>query len=220
MTSMSDVEGLAEVRGVNEHIARHSLDRLIMLSDGVFAIAITLAALDVHLPNGRGALLPLLAVGSRSLLAYTLSFGIAGIFWVNHRNLFARLRRVDAFLTVLTLTMLCLIALVPATIRTLYADGAGTANLRIYGLTMFACSILNMLMWWYASLRRGLMLPNIPREERQARAALTASLPILFLPVLLMPMDSFAFAMLPIAVVVILGRRVLLARAARHLDSA
>src|SRR4051812_25067517 len=117
---MSEPESLATIEGVDEHLRRHSYDRLIMLSDGIFAIATTLAALDIRLPIHSANLMALLAGSRRGLLAYGLSFAIAGIFWVSNRNLFARLRQVDTLLTVLTLSMLACIALIPAAIRTLY----------------------------------------------------------------------------------------------------
>src|SRR5947199_3577553 len=98
---MSEPESLATIEGLDEHIRRHTYDRLIMLSDGVFAIATTLAALDVRIPAHAAGLGALLTASERSLAAYGLSFAVAGIFWISNRNLFARLRRVDAPLTVM-----------------------------------------------------------------------------------------------------------------------
>src|SRR3954463_11563689 len=100
---MSEFESLATIEGLDEHVRRHSYDRLIMLSDGIFAIATTLAALDVRIPAHGPGLAAMLVAGRRSLLVYALSFAVAGIFWINHRNLFARLRKVDLVLTMLTL---------------------------------------------------------------------------------------------------------------------
>jgi uncharacterized membrane protein len=209
---MSEPESLATIEGLDEHVRRHSYDRLIMLSDGIFAIATTLAALDVRISSQPESLGAMLYASRRSLVAYGLSFFIAGIFWVSNRNLFARLRRVDGPLTVLTLAMLCLIALIPATIRSLYVDSGGDARFRLYGLTMFVCGVLNSAMWWYAAFRPGLMMSSISKHERIVRSATTTTLPILFLPVLLMPADRFATIMLPLLAVVVIVRRVLLPR--------
>lgn len=209
---MSEPESLATIEALSEHVRRHSYDRLIMLSDGIFAIATTLAALNVHIPAHAPNFAVLLRGSARSLVAYALSFAIAGIFWVSHRNLFARLRRVDTPLTVLTLAMLCLIALIPATISTLYLQGGGEAGFRLYGLTMFTCGILNMSMWAYAAWQSDLMLDSLSRRDRWVRVAYTAAFPILFLPVLLLPSDQFASVMLPLVAVVLVVRRVLLPR--------
>jgi uncharacterized membrane protein len=207
---MSEPESLATVESLEEHIRRHSYDRLIMLSDGIFAIATTLAALSVHIPGHAPSFSALLHASTRSLLAYALSFAIAGIFWINNRNLFARLRKVDAPLTVLTLAMLCLIALIPATISTLYLQGGGEAGFHLYGLTMFVCGILNTCMWAYAATQPGMMFESVSQRDRWTRVAFTAALPILFVPVLVLPSDRFAVVMLPLVVVVFALRRVVL----------
>lgn len=210
---MSEPESLATIEGLDEHIRRHSYDRLIMLSDGIFAIATTLAALDVRLPIRGDDFLASLAAGRRGLLAYAVSFAIAGIFWISNRNLFARLRRVDTVLTVLTLAMLCLIALIPAAIRSLYLQGGGGgAGFRLYGLTMFACGLINTAMWGYASFRPGLMLTAVSRREQWARIAATATLPIFFLPLWLLPSGRSATFVVPLAALMLLVRRVLLPR--------
>ena len=207
---MSEPESLATIEALDEHVRRHSYDRLLMLSDGIFAIATTLAALNVHIPPHAPNFDALLRGSARSLVAYGLSFAIAGVFWVSHRNLFARLRRVDTPLTVLTLAMLCLIALIPATISTLYLQGGGEAGFRLYGLTMFTCGILNLCMWAYAASRSDLMIESVGQRDRWVRVAYAAVFPVLFLPVLLLPSDQFATVMLPLVVIVALTRRVLL----------
>jgi uncharacterized membrane protein len=209
---MSEPESLATIEALDEHLRRHSYDRLLMLSDGIFAIATTLAALNVRIPEHAASLGELLKGSTRSLLAYGLSFAIAGIFWASHRNLFARLRRVDTPLTVLTLAMLCLIALIPATIGSLYINHGGEAGLRLYGLTMFSCGIVNLCMWGYAASNPHLMIEGVGSRDRWIRVGYTAAFPVLFLPVLLLPADRFASVMLPLVAVVFLVRRVLLPR--------
>jgi uncharacterized membrane protein len=209
---MSEPESLATIEALDEHIRRHSYDRLLMLSDGIFAIATTLAALNVRIPAHEPSFGALLAASARSLVAYGLSFAIACIFWLSHRNLFARLRKVDMPLTVLTLAMLCMISLIPATISTLYLQGGGEAGFRLYGLAMFICGVLNTCMWAYAAWRPDLMLESLGGRERWVRVAFAAVFPVLFLPVLLLPSDQFAKVMLPLVIGVVLVRRVLLPR--------
>jgi uncharacterized membrane protein len=209
---MSEPESLATVESLEDHIRRHSYDRLILLSDGIFAFATTLAAVSVRIPAHAPSFEALLRGSLRSLVAYALSFAIAGIFWLNSRNLFARLRRVDAVFTALTLAMLCLIALIPATISTLYLQGGGEAGFHLYGLTMFVCGILNTCMWAYASWKPEMMFASISQRERWTKVALSAVLPILFLPVLTLRSDQFGVVMLPIVIAVFVIRRILLPR--------
>jgi uncharacterized membrane protein len=209
---MSEFESLATIEGLDEHVRRHSYDRLIMLSDGIFAIATTLAALDVRLPAHAGSLWEAIVGGRRSLVVYLLSFVVAGIFWISNRDLFARLRKVDMPLTVLTLAMLCMIALIPAAIRSVYLDGGSDAALRLYALAMFVCGLLNGTMWVYASLRPGLMLPAVTRAYRWIRVAIAAALPLIFLPILVLPPEKAAPFMIPAVVILAVFRRVVLPR--------
>ena len=209
---MSEPESLATIEGLDEHIRRHSYDRLIMLSDGIFAIATTLAALDVRLPAHSAGLLQSLVAGRRGLVAYVLSFIVAGIFWISNRDLFARLRKVDLPLTVLTLAMLCLIALIPAAVRSVYVEGGGDTALRVYGFAMFCCGVINTAMWGYASFRPGLMVPAVTRPYRWARIAISAALPLLFLPFFVLSPDEAAPYMIPGVFLILIVRRVLLPR--------
>jgi uncharacterized membrane protein len=69
--------------------------RLEALSDGVFAIAMTLLIIEVELPStdtiaSSSQLWGHLADLSHSVLAFGLSFGIIFITWVNHRAVLAR----------------------------------------------------------------------------------------------------------------------------------
>ena len=66
-------------------LARHHYDRLLMLSDGVFAIAITLLALELRPPeHWSGGLWDLLVERWRALFGYVFGFLIVGAFWFSH----------------------------------------------------------------------------------------------------------------------------------------
>ncbi len=65
--------------------------RLLALSDGVIAVAITLLVLDIKLPDGFGEFADaelwgaLVALWPR-MLAYLLSFYVIANFWFSHRS--------------------------------------------------------------------------------------------------------------------------------------
>ena len=62
--------------------------RLEAFSDGVFAVAITLLALNLAVAGpGHGSLLHQLGDGWAKLAAYLISFFVIGIVWVNHHAL-------------------------------------------------------------------------------------------------------------------------------------
>jgi uncharacterized membrane protein len=89
--------------------------RLEAFSDGVFAVAITLLALNLTL-EGPGHGIPLqhqLWEHRWSFGAYLLSFFIIGIIWVNHHVLIRSIAKVDRTLLFLNLVLLIFVVLIP-----------------------------------------------------------------------------------------------------------
>lgn len=177
---MGEIEGLDTHEPLPERIDRHAFDRLIMLSDGVFAIAITLAALEIR-PRGPWRDLPTLWEAVRlSVFAYALSFSVISAYWASHRDTFARLERVDAPFTVLTLGLLASLAVLPTTTRLVYEDGASGA-VQLYCLSLVAVGLFQAAMWAYASVRPGLMKAEVPRAYRAGRVLVALFVPGFFL---------------------------------------
>ena len=210
---MSEPESLATDEDLGAYIRRHAYDRLLMLSDGIFAIAITLAALEIQPQGEHGSPAQLLQALIRPVLAYLVSFFIIGIFWIQHRNLFARLRRVDTALTGLTLLFLCLVALLPAVVHGVYAPGDDEAPFRLYAAMMIGCGLANAAMWFYATRRGpGLMAGEVSAGYRLSRVIATLGLPIIFTPALFLSLAQMPKVLLPMAVLLGIVRRVLLPR--------
>jgi uncharacterized membrane protein len=147
--------------------ARHDFDRLIMLSDGVFAIAITLLALDVRLPVGTEDRLPsLLAALKPVLSAYALSFVVISVYWLMHRRFMAKMLRVDAVATMLNLLILGLVSLLPAGTR-LAASAPGIGpGLGLYAALVVAIGASVAFFWGYAALIGGLVSPEVGPRGR------------------------------------------------------
>jgi uncharacterized membrane protein len=85
--------------------------RLEAFSDGVFAVAITLLALNIAV-SGRG-LQHQLWLHRWSFGAYLLSFFVIGIIWVNHHMLIKSIALVDRTLLFLNLVLLLFVVLIP-----------------------------------------------------------------------------------------------------------
>jgi len=207
---MSEPESLSTEESLEKHIRRHQYDRLLMLSDGIFAIATTLAALEIRLPEHAGTLDEMLRAGGRTIAAYAISFLIIAVFWVSNRDLFARVKRVDRWLTGLTLAMLCLVAVIPACAHVVYIKGNTDAAFSFYALTMAVCGALNVAMWAYACFTPGIMRDEVPRAYRWRRIVLSLMMPVLFGTMFVVPADKAVVALLPLAVVALVLRRVVL----------
>ncbi len=93
-------------------------------SDGVFAVAITLLALDlgrIHGDPTRGDGTLGAAFGEQwpTLLAFAASFVFIGVAWTNHHHVFIRVERLSRQLNAVNLTLLAGIAMVPWATSTL-----------------------------------------------------------------------------------------------------
>ncbi|MBW4889087.1 DUF1211 domain-containing protein [Mucilaginibacter sp. HMF5004] len=94
------------------------LERVILFSDAVFAIVITIMVLELKFPEGlRHAATEevhkLMIELAPKFIAYAISFGLVSAFWLRHLKIFKTLRDYDVPLVVLNLVFLFIISLFP-----------------------------------------------------------------------------------------------------------
>jgi uncharacterized membrane protein len=147
------------------------LERLIFFSDAVFAIAITLLALDIRLPASGEApsnaqlLAQLLGLWPK-YLAYLVSFLAIGTFWLGHHRRFRFIRRHDRGLLMLNLLFLMVIAFIPFPTSVISESGNRTATI-FYALTITLGGLMLAALWWHASWHNRLADPGL--DARQVR---------------------------------------------------
>ena len=107
-----------------------SRGRLEAFSDGVFAVAITLLALNLTVKGpGHGTLAHQLAQQWPGYVAYLISFFTIGIIWVNHHMLVSNVVVVTRMLLFLNLVLLLFVVLIPVATGTV-ADYLARRRLR------------------------------------------------------------------------------------------
>jgi len=144
-------------------------DRLTLFSDAVVAIAITLLAIELPIPEGGTA--PEFWASVRHdaghYAAFLISFLVIAAAWRDHHDIFRYVRRVDSRLLTLNFGWLLMIVLNPFATRLLTAPGhpdLQTHALRFgfYALLQVLVSALMFAMVAHM-LSRGLA-PGIPRR--------------------------------------------------------
>ena len=97
-----------------------SRGRLEIFSDAVFAVAITLLALNLSVAGpGHGPLTGRLAHQWQAFIAYLISFFTIGVTWVNHRSLVSSVKTVTLPLLFFNLLVLLFVVLIPVATRLL-----------------------------------------------------------------------------------------------------
>ena len=96
----------------------HALERLVFFSDAVFAIAITLLVIEIHVPelpyrSPPQAYWEALAHLAPSFVSFGISFFVIGMFWMGHHRAFSLAGRYDGSILGWNLLLLGLIAFMP-----------------------------------------------------------------------------------------------------------
>jgi uncharacterized membrane protein len=135
------------------------LHRLVLFSDAVFAIAITLLAIEIHPPHHWHGVPDLFRQMGPKLLAYAVSFAVVGVCWFSHRRVFLRLTRANGGLDALNFLVLGLVALLPLATELLWESRGGQA-LPVYVGLVALIGVAMGLMWAYAAFVGKLIAPT------------------------------------------------------------
>ncbi len=175
------------------HSHDYNLQRLTVLTDAVFAIAMTLLALELRPPeHWNGSLVGLVTAMWRSLAAYSVSFFLVAAYWTSHRRSFHSILRTDGILTFLALLTLALVTLLPVITRLMIEQSTRSGALVIYMGFFAAIGVTNALLWGYACVRPGLVDPAATPRFRLVQFLLHLVPPLICCAVILLgsPGDS------------------------------
>jgi len=133
-----------------------ALERLIFLSDGVFAIAITLLVLEINVPEIPSALQNAQLSGTLfglwlPIATYALSFIIVSIYWMTHQRYFSYIKRSDTVLIWLNIFFLMTVAFLPVPTRVLSLYGDHQPAVIFYVGSLTIGGLLILLLWWYVT---------------------------------------------------------------------
>jgi uncharacterized membrane protein len=135
-----------------------AIERIVFFSDAVIAIAITLLALGLHVPNLAGAtdasFLDALGAQLPNFTAFCLSFVVIGIYWMSHNRAFRFIVRWDYGLLAVNLLFLFFVVLLPFLTTILGGYGNLPSAASVYALGLAAMGFASCGLWAYAVRRR------------------------------------------------------------------
>jgi uncharacterized membrane protein len=149
-------------------IAGQSVERLAALSDGVFAVAMTLLVLDLRAPaseairSEQGLWIALAALAPKFLM-YMMSFMTLGIFWVGQQSQLNHLVRSDRGLSWLHLVFLFAVSMTPFSTTLLAEFTSYRVALLVYWLNILLLGV-SLYASWVCAVNSGLVKDDVPKE--------------------------------------------------------
>jgi len=153
-------------------VAGQSVERLAALSDGIFAVAMTLLVLDLRVPasdavHSEHGLWRMLVALSPRLLIFLMSVMTLGIFWVGQQTQFNHFARADRNLAWIHIAFLCAVCLIPFSTSLLAEFIHYRTALLVYWMNILLLGATLYWSWSYAT-RAALLSDHVPTDIHTA----------------------------------------------------
>ena len=158
------------------------VDRLLALSDGVVAIAITLLVLQLNVPSpaalthpdSASELAAQLGKGADQLVSYVISFYVIAQFWLVHHRVFRRITGQQEGLAWWNFAFLFTITIMPFTSDLLGQFSSNPLAIDIFAANLLLATMATQLTVIYGS-RKDLVTPETAQQTRAARYRVAGS---------------------------------------------
>jgi uncharacterized membrane protein len=154
------------------------VNRLLTLSDGVIAIALTLLVLQLRVPSvnevahqdSAADLAGALAKGAAQLVSYGISFYVIAQFWLVHRQVFRLIGEKEDDLEWWNFVFLLTISVMPFTSTLLGTFVSNPLAVDIFALNLLIASLATQVMLLIAR-RKGMLISTARKRAGQVQAA-------------------------------------------------
>jgi uncharacterized membrane protein len=146
-----------------------SKNRLEAFSDGFIAIIITIMVFDLKIPENTSMQEPwqVLKLLLPKLIAYTFSFLVLAVMWVNHHQLLHQIKRIDGGFLWLNIHLLFWMSLIPFSTNFMGLNPFLPEADMVYGLIFFMNALSFTFLRKYAEVKK--MLHDIYTEQFKQR---------------------------------------------------
>jgi uncharacterized membrane protein len=176
---MADEDESSKSRG-------YRVDRVLALSDGVFAFAVTLLVLDLVVPSLSPSASSLdlwqgLTKEYISFINYILSFFIAAIWWNSHHRNYEHIRDSNTTLRMLNMFFLIWIALLPFFTKILDQYHGLQLSVALYATDQAAAGFFLTIIWLYASRNNHMIDKNMTKTAIRFSTIRNIITPVFFI---------------------------------------
>lgn len=145
----------------------HNKARLEQFSDGVFAIAITLLALEIHVPslysNDFAKSFAEISKLLPNIITFIISFIAIAIFWVNHHQLTQTVGPIRRRVLWANVLVLLFVTLIPFATNVVSANTFNPLAVMTYSLIFFGGSVAFSILRYF--VHKSLGEENIPMKR-------------------------------------------------------
>ena len=158
-------------------------NRIEALSDGIFAIVMTLLILELHVPNLPASTANVeVASALLGLWPKFLSYGVAfvslGVFWIAHHIMYQAVRRADHTLLWLNIAFCMFVSLLPFSVSVLNAFSHSLIAPFLFGANLAVVGWLLFMQWLYVGSQSHMLATFVTSEYRSAITFRMLAVPI------------------------------------------
>ena len=146
----------------------HSAQRIEALTDGIYAVAMTLLVIDLKLPDrelihSTSDLINAVVQLAPRFLAWLISFLVLALFWYSHHRSFGYVRRATGRLMALNLVQLAFVSLMPFCSALIGEHVRSLFSQIVYSTNMVVLAVFSLLVSRYVFRHPDLATTPMPR---------------------------------------------------------
>lgn len=171
------------VKQVELFKSKKNTERIVLFSDAIFAVSITLLVLQIPIPvNQPGRkLINDLVNQSPMFISYVVSFFVIGRFWIKHISFFNHIKRFNMSLVWLNFAYMVSVSFIPYPTAVYGTHSDDIVALIMYAAAIMVAGYLSSILWLYALRKPELLVKDVTSNEIIHHLIISLIMPTAFL---------------------------------------